>query len=49
MIVKSILQWRERQSESFGERILQALKGPGDPPFECMQKKYFHENLVPVT
>ena len=28
MIVKSILQWRERQSESFGERILQALKGP---------------------
>ena len=28
VIVKSILQWRERQSESFGERILQALKGP---------------------
>ena len=28
MIVKSVLQWRERQSESFGERILQALKGP---------------------
>ena len=28
MIVKSILQWRERQSESFGERILQALQGP---------------------
>ena len=27
-MVKSILQWRERQSESFGERILQALKGP---------------------
>ena len=25
---KSIFQWRERQSESFSERILQALKGP---------------------
>ena len=32
MIVKSILQWRERQSESFGERILQALKDLVDPP-----------------
>ena len=28
MIIKSIFQWRERQSELFGEKILQALKGP---------------------
>ena len=44
MIVKSILQWRERQSESFGDRILQALKGPcgsSTPHSACV----FHTRL----